>query len=101
MEDDRHIVTLTVQELQDALIPVVVEELKQTLRAPTRNEKEEEDITKTLITRKQLAKMFGVSTVSLDKWKRAGLLPKPVKMAGRVYYIRKEIMEMITKRKSK
>lgn len=101
MSDDRHIVTLTVRELQEAIAMAVKLEVAEFFQNKLPEKNEEEDLTDYLIPRQDLAKMFGISTVSLDKWKRAGLLPKPVKMAGRVYYIRKEIMELIEKRKKK
>lgn len=99
MNDDRHIVTLTVQQLKDAILTSVKEEIQKLLSQPTKDS--EDDLYALLLTRHQVAKMFGISTVSLDKWKSAGLLPKHIKMAGRVYYLRQEILEMINKRKSK
>ncbi len=103
-DDDRHIVTLTVQELQDAISNQVKIELEKLFKEhfdfgqPSAHD---DDMKQSLIGRQDLAKMFGVSTVSLDKWKRAGLLPKPIKMAGRVYYLKNEIMEMLNNRKTK
>lgn len=99
MEDQRHIVTLTVQELQDSILNSLREEVQKLLNEQPSSS--EDDIEELLLTRHQVAKIFGISTVSLDKWKRAGLLPKHIKMAGRVYYMRQEILEMIIKRKSK
>ena len=99
MNDERHIVTLTVQQLKDAILTSVKEEIQKLLSQPTKDS--EADLDDLLLTRHQVAKMFGISTVSLDKWKSAGLLPKHIKMAGRVYYMRQEILEMINKRKSK
>ncbi len=99
MNDERHIVTLTVQQLKDAILTSVKEEIQKLLCQPAKDS--EDDLNDLLLTRHQVAKMFGISTVSLDKWKSAGLLPKHIKMAGRVYYMRQEILEMINKRKSK
>ena len=99
MNDERHIVTLTVQQLKDAILTSVKEEIEKLLSQPTKDS--EDNLDDLLLTRHQVAKMFGISTVSLDKWKSAGLLPKHIKMAGRVYYMRQEILEMINKRKSK
>lgn len=101
LSDKRHIVTLTVDELIQSIISAIHLELSNDPEKQEFEEKEKEDITQILVSRKDLAKMFDVSTVSLDKWKRAGLLPKPIKMAGRVYYLKSEIMEMIEKRKSR
>ena len=99
MKDERHIVTLTVQQLKDAILTSVKEEIQKLLSQPTKDS--EDNLDDLLLTRHQVASMFGISTVSLDKWKSAGLLPKHIKMAGRVYYMRQEILEMINKRKSK
>jgi len=99
MNDERHIVTLTVQQLKDAILTSVKEEIQKLLSQPIKDS--EDDLNDLLLTRHQVAKLFGISTVSLDKWKSAGLLPKHIKMAGRVYYMRQEILEMINKRKSK
>lgn len=99
MGDQRHIVTLTVQELQDSILASLREEVQKLFNEQPSSS--EDDIENVLLTRQQVAKMFSVSTVSLDKWKSAGLLPKHIKMAGRVYYMRQEILEMINKRKSK
>lgn len=44
-----------------------------------------------LVTRRQVAKEYGVSLVTLDKWAKYGQIPKPTKKGGRVYYSRKEL----------
>ena len=92
---------MTASELEELVVNSIksyVSLLFEELRSKAQNE---DDITTLLITRQQVAKMFDISTVSLDKWKRAGILPKPVKMAGRVYYQRQEILDVIAKRKSR
>lgn len=99
--NERHIVTMTANELQELLINAVESRFLQFIDEMRKNTQQEEDLTTLLITRQQVAKMFNVSTVSLDKWKRAGILPKSIKMAGKVYYLRKEILQMIDKRKAK
>jgi predicted site-specific integrase-resolvase len=43
--------------------------------------------------------MFQISTVSLDKWRRKGLLPDPIKQGRKIYYLRSEIERMIIERK--
>jgi len=92
-QDERHIVTLRVNELQEAIRQTVKEELVNhfTIEKKYQND----DITESLIPRKKVADLFNVSTVSLDKWRRLGLLPKPIKQGGRVYYLKKEILELL------
>ena len=98
MDDNRHIVTLTVSELEEFLISRIIEEIKKASAIadlkPIKN-----DLINSLLPRKDVAKMFKISTVSLDKWKKAGLLPPPIKMAGRVYYLKSDIIELIKNRK--
>ena len=52
-----------------------------------------------LITRVQVAKEYGVSLVTLDKWAKYGQIPKPTKKGRRVYYSRKELNEFNQKTK--
>jgi predicted DNA-binding transcriptional regulator AlpA len=96
-EDERHIVTLRVVELQEAIKKTVQDELDKHFTIEKRYR--EDDLTESLIPRKKVAALFKVSTVSLDKWRRLGLLPKPIKQGGRVYYIKKEILELIQSKK--
>lgn len=48
-----------------------------------------------LLTRKQVAKMFGVTLVTVHDWTRKGLLIS-YKLANRVYYKREEIEQALT-----
>lgn len=97
--DNRHIVTLTVNELQLAISNIVKVEIERQLE--TKFIQNNSDPPINLLTRMEVAEIFKISTVSLDKWKRAGILPKSIKMAGRVYYLKNEILEIINKRKTK
>lgn len=63
--DERHIVTLKVCELQNSIkatIKNVLDDFK------TQHNEEKESKETQLIPRKTVAKMFSISTVSLDKW---------------------------------
>lgn len=99
-EDNRHIVTLTVSELQMAIKKVVRREIEN-LRDDIQDDSAEAESKQALLTRMEVAKLFRVSTVSLDKWRRAGILPKPIKMANKIYFIKEEISQLIKKRKIK
>lgn len=96
-DKDRHIVTLTVNEMKQAVQTAVRKELDKLATSAKSNTKEGES-NPILLTRMEVADLFKISTVSLDKWKRAGILPKPIKMAGRVYYLKEEILQLIKKR---
>lgn len=95
-KDERHIVTLRVCELQEAIRDSVEKQLKEFIEE--QNAQNEEKDT-TLIPRKKVAEMFQISTVSLDKWRRKGLLPDPIKQGRKIYYLRSEIERMIIERK--
>lgn len=97
--EDRHIVTLTVQELQKAISSHVLMEVNSFIENFSGNNLEDTD--EVLLTRFEVAKLFKISTVSLDKWKKAKILPEPVKIAGKVYYMKKEIMLLIEKSQRK
>ena len=100
MEDNRHIVTLTVQELHEVVLKTIQGELLKLLNSD-KTASSASNVEDILLTRFEVAKIFKISTVSLDKWKKAGILPKPIKMAGKVYFLKDEIMELINKRNTK
>ncbi len=54
-----------------------------------------------LVPRVKVAKEYGVSVVTLDKWAKYGQIPKPIKKGGRVYYSRKELNEFNEKFRKK
>lgn len=97
--DNRHLVTLKVCELQEAIKKTIQEELINLL--PKKVEppvpKKETD----LIPRKKVAEMLKITTVTLDNWRKWGVLPDPVKLASRVYFLRSDIEEFIRKHKQK
>lgn len=52
-----------------------------------------------LVPRVRVAKEYGVSLVTLDKWAKYGQIPRPIKKGGRVFYSRKELNEFNEKSK--
>ena len=46
-----------------------------------------------MVPRIKVAKEYGISVVTLDKWAKYGQIPKPIKKGGRVFYSRKELNE--------
>ena len=98
--DDQLIVTLKVFELKSIIKTTIKETLAEYLNQQNNHQKEKA-IETILLPRKTVAKIFSISTVSLDKWQRNGLLPNPIKQGSRVYYLKSEIDELIIKRKRK
>ena len=47
------------------------------------------------ISRMELAKMLGVSTVTLDKYDRIGLIQNRIKIGGRVNYLLSDVQRFI------
>lgn len=53
------------------------------------------------LTRSEVAVLFRVSLVTIDKWRRYGRLPNTIKQSGRTYFLRKEIEEFLTNKINK
>lgn len=88
--NDNLLVTLKISELKFLLEEVIEEKLKQFKNlVPTVS-----SISK-FMSRQEVADLFNVSLVSIDKWKKYGILPQPIKQSGRVYYLREEIEQLI------
>jgi len=49
-------------------------------------------INKVLLTRKDVARIFGVSLVTVSSWSKQGII-KPIYMGSRVYFYKSEILE--------
>ena len=89
---EKLIVTLNVSELRDLIAEAVeskIRELKLVQQASS------EKVLPKFMTRQEVAEVFGVSLVSIDKWKKFGLLPQPIKQSGRTYFLRKQIEKLI------
>ena len=44
-----------------------------------------------LLTRKQVSARYGVSLVTIQKWRKRGDLPRPVIMGGRLYWKERDL----------
>jgi predicted DNA-binding transcriptional regulator AlpA len=97
MNNERLIVTLTVIELKELVSKSIAAELSKNQISSVENNNSVD--TEILLTRFEVAALFKVSTVTLDKWKKAGLLPNSIKLAAKVYYLKKEILDMIKAKK--
>lgn len=91
------LVTLSVGELRYLISEEVTNCLKTTPMELEVKGKVEEPVTE-LVSRKKVAQMFGVSTTTIDKWRKFKLLPKGIKQCTRVYFLKSDIDELIKKK---
>lgn len=61
-------------------------------------EKEKQPRDVALISRLDVAKLFGVSKTTIDKWRRARILPPIIKMSSRIFFDKEQIMEVVKRR---
>ena len=61
-------------------------------------EKEKQPRDVALISRLEVAKLFGVSKTTIDKWRRARILPPIIKMSSRIFFDKEQIMEVVKRR---
>lgn len=95
-KDEKLLITLNISDLKEIIRETMTELLVEKNKSSNNEDSKKKNL---LLTRKEVAELFQVSTVSLDKWRSAGLLPDSIKMAGRVYYLKSEIDQMISERK--
>ncbi len=89
------LVTLKVGDLIQLISEVVTNCLKRITPVELEaKEKPDEPVTE-LISRKKVAEMFGVSTTTIDKWRKFKFLPKGIKQCSRVYFLKVEIIELL------
>jgi hypothetical protein len=92
---DDLLVTLKVGDLIQLISQEVTNCLKRTTPVELKlREKPDEPLTE-LISRKKVAEMFGVSTTTIDKWRKFKFLPKGIKQCSRVYFLKTEIIELL------
>lgn len=87
------LVTLTTTELRSLIAEVVGDQLSQVVHTPTDSTE-----SPTLLSRLQVAALFGVSKTTIDKWRRYRILPPEVKIASRVYFYKEQTMELVKQR---
>ena len=88
--EEKLLVTLSVSDLKTILSEMIEQKLK-TFQNPKDPQRDEPKELPKLITRQKVSELFGVSLVSIDKWRRYGLLPPTIKQSGRTYFMRKDI----------
>jgi predicted DNA-binding transcriptional regulator AlpA len=93
--DSRQLFTLQVGELEVIVSKLVDDGLSRLTTSQTSIKGKEDD----LVPRIEIAREFKISLVTLDKWIKLKLLPKPIKQGGRIYFLRSDISEHINKRR--
>jgi predicted DNA-binding transcriptional regulator AlpA len=91
--EENLIVTLKTSDLR-SLISELLDEKLFLLKA----EKQESKKEASLISRLEVAKLFGVSKTTIDKWRRSKILPPIVKIASRVYFRRDQIIDLLQRK---
>ena len=87
------LVTLTTSDLRSLIADVLDEKLK-----PVMTQGNVKADPSALYSRLEVAKRFGVTTTTVDKWRRFKILPPEVKIASRVYFYKEQIVECIQRR---
>lgn len=87
------LVTLTTSDLRSLIADVLDEKLTPVM--PLANVQTDPAA---LYSRLEVAKLFGVSTTTIDKWRRYRILPPHVKIASRVYFYKDQIVELVKRR---
>ena len=93
MINNNLLVTLTTSELRRLIAEVLDEKLK-----PVMTQENVKADPSALYSRLEVAKRFGVTTTTIDKWRRFKILPPEVKIASRVYFYKEQIVECIQRR---
>ncbi len=93
MNNQNLLVTLTTSELRRLIADVLDEKL-----TPVMPQANVQTDPAALYSRLEVAKRFGVSTTTIDKWRRYHILPPHVKIASRVYFYKDQIVELVKRR---
>ena len=86
--EKRLIVTLDIEELKR-----IIEDCLKDANTAQEQDKIEED---TLLQRTEVAKLFGVSLVTLNQWRKEGII-KRHKIKSRVFFKKSEVMQALKK----
>ena len=89
-ENDGQICNLKVSELKELINLVLEDNLKKLPIKETR-----EILNKKLLTLKEITQIFKITKQTAYKWIKCDVLPKPMKVGGRVYFKKSQIDEII------
>ncbi len=87
------IVTLNTFELRSIIAEVLEEKFS---RIVTKKDEKREGVS--LISRLEVAKLFGVSKTTIDKWRRCKILPPAIKMSSRIFFNKDQIIEVLNRK---
>ena len=87
------LVTLTTNDLRNLISEVLEEKL---FRLSSESKETQKEVS--LISRLDVAKLFGVSKTTVDKWRRWKILPPSIKMSSRIFFNREQIIEVVKRR---
>lgn len=93
MQNQNLLVTLTISDLRSLIADVLDEKLK-----PVMAQENAKADPSALYSRLEVAEVLGVTTTTIDKWRRFKILPPEVKIASRVYFYKEQIVECIKRR---
>lgn len=83
------LVELSEEDLKKLIAETITQQLGNQSKLPN------PDPMNDLMPRLEVAKLFGISLVTLAKWARLKILPRPIKKGGRVYYMRSQLNECV------
>jgi predicted DNA-binding transcriptional regulator AlpA len=86
-------ISLTAQEFRDLLL-----EAMNMINVHESFKKPDNTSESNVISRLEVAKLFGVSKTTIDKWRRSKILPPIVKIASRVYFRRDQIIDLLQRK---
>lgn len=89
------LISLTTNDLRNIISEVLEEKLFR-IKSETKEAQKEAS----LISRLEVAKLFGVSTTTIDKWRRHKILPPAIKISSRVYFKKEEITLLYNRRQN-
>lgn len=96
MEHKQFFTSLNSEDLKslihEAVTKIINDSLKK-MNLKVDPKKEEE-----LLTRKEVAIIYDVSYITLRDWEQKGVIPKPIRRGSRVYWLRSDIMNDLSKK---
>ncbi|MEE4259902.1 MAG: helix-turn-helix domain-containing protein [Bacteroidales bacterium] len=88
--------SLDKEKLKELFRESVAETIQDQLKVLIK--KSDEDVDDKLLSRKEVAKIYGISYVTLREWEKHHIIPQPIRKGSRVYWRKGDIMEDISRR---
>ncbi|MCA9735137.1 MerR family transcriptional regulator [candidate division KSB1 bacterium] len=80
------------EELREWITSAVADEFEKKVE-PSNNIPDE-----VLLTRKEVAKLYHTSFVTLRQWEKVGIIPRPIRKGTRVFFRKSDVLNDIRKR---